>query len=149
MPSTFKLNIIRYRLLTFVIKICSGTRFFFFNLICIMGIVFLGEIVENNGALAQEKQTLKCPELGDPNTLEELKELRNCLGKIKFDRQSGWKMQKIQRSYEGSLELVKQLNLVMNKKTSKQQTEELLNNNSDDQQKDIKTSKVGESPDSK
>jgi hypothetical protein len=42
-------------------------------------------------------------------------------------------MQKIQRSYEGSLELVKQLNLVMDNKTSKQITEDSLNNNSSDQ----------------
>jgi hypothetical protein len=42
-------------------------------------------------------------------------------------------MQKIQRSYDGSLELVKQLNLVMDNETSKQITEDSLNNNSADQ----------------
>ena len=133
MASTFKLNINRYRFMTFAIKTCSGVRFFFFCLICLVSIVFLGEFVENDGVLAQEKQTLKCPELSNPNTSEELKELRDCLQKIKFEIQSGRRMQKIQRSYEGSLELVKQLNLVMDNKTSKQITEDSLNNNSADQ----------------
>jgi len=59
--------------------------------------------------------------------------LRDCLQKIKFEIQSGRRMQKIQRSYEGSLELVKQLNLVMDNETSKQITEDSLNNNSADQ----------------
>ena len=111
-----------------------------------MGIVFLGEFVENNGALAQEKQILKCPEIDNPNTLEDLKELRDCLRKIKFDRLRNWRMQKVQRSYEGSLELVKRLNLVMNNKTFKQLTEKSLNNSSNSQQKNINTSKVEESP---
>ena len=133
MPSTFKLNIIRYRFMTFAIKTCSGARFFFFCLICLVSIVFLGEFVENDGVLAQEKQTLKCPELSNPNSSEELKELRDCLQKVKVEIQSGRRMQKIQRSYEGSLELVKQLNLVMDNKTSKQITEDSLNNNSADQ----------------
>jgi len=133
MSSTFKLNIIRYRFKTFAIKTCSGERFFFFFLICLVSIVFLGEFVENERVLAQEKQTLKCPELSNPNSSEELKELRDCLQKIKFEIQSGRRMQKIQRSYEGSLELVKQLNLVMDNKTSKQITEDTLNNNSADQ----------------
>ena len=119
--------------MTFEIKTCSGARFFFFCLICLVSIVFLGEFVENDGVLAQEKQTLKCPELSNPNSSEELKELRDCLQKIKFEIQSGRRMQKIQRSYEGSLELVKQLNLVMDNKTSKQITEDSLNNNSADQ----------------
>lgn len=114
-----------------------------------MGIVFLGEFVENNGALAQEKQILKCPEIDNPNTLEDLKELRDCLRKIKFDRLRNWRMQKVQRSYEGSLELVKRLNLVMNNKTFKQLTEKSLNNSSNSQQKNINTSKVEESPVSK
>jgi len=133
MASTFKLNIIRYRFMTFAIKTSSGVRFFFFCLICLVSIVFLGEFVENDGVLAQEKQTLKCPELSNPNSSEELNELRDCLQKIKFEIQSGRRMQKIQRSYEGSLELVKQLNLVMDNKTSKQITEDSLNNNSADQ----------------
>ena len=121
--------------MTFAIKTCSGARFFFFCLICLVSIVFLGEFVENDGVLAQEKQTLKCPELSNPNSSEELKELRDCLQKVKFEIQSGRRMQKIQRSYEGSLELVKQLNLVMDNKTSKQITEDSLNNNSADQKK--------------
>ena len=133
MTSTFKLNIIRYRFMTFAIKTCSGVGFFFSCLICLVSIVFLGEFVENDGVQAQEKQTLKCPGLSNPNSLEELKELRNCLQKIEFEIQSGRRMQKIQRSYEGSLELVKQLNLVMDNKTSKQITEDTLNNNSADQ----------------
>ena len=133
MASTFKLNIIRYRFITFAIKTCSGVRFFPFCLICLVSIVFLGEFVENDGVLAQEKQTLKCPELSNPNSLEELKELRDCLQNIKFEIQNGRRIQKIQRSYEGSLELVKQLNLVMDKKTSKQISEDSLNNNSADQ----------------
>ena len=133
MPSTFKPNIIRYRFMTFVINTCSGVRFFSFCLICLVSIVFLGEFVENDGVLAQEKQTLKCPELSNPNSSEELKELRDCLQKVKFEIQSGRRMQKIQRSYEGSLELVKQLNLVMDNETSKQITEDSLNNNSADQ----------------
>ena len=124
MPSTFKLNIIRYRFMTFVIKTCSGLRFFFFCLICLVSIVFLGEFVENNGVLAQEKQTLKCPELSNPNSSEELMELRDCLQNIKFEIQSRKRMQKNQRSYDGSLELVKQLNLVMDNETSKQITED-------------------------
>ena len=132
MTSTFKLNIIGYRFLTSAIKICSEVRFFFFKLICIMGIVFLGEFVENDAVLAQEKQTLKCTELSNPNSSEELKELRDCLQKIKFEIQNGRRIQKIQRSYEGSLELVKQLNLVMDNKTSKQISEDSLNNNSAD-----------------
>ena len=133
MASTFKLNIIRYRFMTFAIKTCFGVRFFFICLICLVSIVFLGEFVENDGVLAQEKQTLKCPELSNPNSLEELKELRDCLQKLKFEIQSGRRMQKIQRSYEGSLELVKNINLVMDNKTSKQITEDTLNNNSADQ----------------
>ena len=133
MTSTFKLNIIRYRFMIFAIKTCSGVRIFFFCLICLVSIVFLGEFVENDGVLAQEKQTLKCPGLSNPNSSEELKELRDCLQKIKFEIQSGRRMQKIQRSYDGSLELVKQLNLVMDNETSKQITEDLLNNNSADQ----------------
>lgn len=133
MASTFKLNIIRYRFMTFAVKTCSVVKIFLFCLICLVSIVFLGEFVENDGVLAQEKQTLKCPELSNPNSPEELKELRDCLQKIKFEIQSGSKMQKIQRSYEGSLELVKQLNLVMDNKTSKQITEDSLNNNSADQ----------------
>ena len=133
MYSTFKLNIIRYRFMTFAIKTCFGVRLFFICLICLVSIVFLGEFVENDGVLAQEKQTLKCPELSNPNSLEELKELRDCLQKIKFEIQSGRRMQNIQRSYEGSLELVKNLNLVMDNKTSKQITEDTLNNNSADQ----------------
>ena len=133
MYSTFKLNIIRYRFMTFAIKTCFGVRFFFICLICLVSIVFLGEFVENDGVLAQEKQTLKCPELSNPNSLEELKELRDCLQNIKFEIQNGRRIQKIQRSYEGSLELVKQLNLVMDNKTSKQITEDTLNNNSADQ----------------
>jgi len=132
MTSTFKLNIIRYRFMTFAIKTCSGVGFFF-CLICLVSVVFLGEFVENDVVLAQEKQTLKCPELSNPNSSEELKELRDCLQKIKFEIQSGRRMQNIQRSYEGSLELVKQLNLVMDNKTSKQITEDSLNNNSADQ----------------
>ena len=119
--------------MTFAINTCSGVRFFSFCLICLVCIVFLGEFVENDGVLAQEKQTLKCPELSNPNSLEELKELRDCLQKIKFEIQSGKIMQKIQRSYDGSLELVKQLNLVMDNETSKQITEDSLNNNSGDQ----------------
>ena len=119
--------------MTFAIKTCYGVRFFFICLICLVSIVFLGEFVENDGVLAQEKQTLKCPELSNPNSLEELKELRECLQNIKFELQSGRRIQKIQRSYEGSLELVKQLNLVMDKKTSKQISEDSLNNNSADQ----------------
>ena len=133
MPSTFKLNIIPYRLMTFAINTCSGVRFFSFCLICLVTIVFLGEFVENDKVLAQEKQTLKCPELSNPNTSEELNELRDCLQKIKFEIQSGRRMQKIQRSYDGSLELVKQLNLVMDNETSKQITEDSLNNNSANQ----------------
>ena len=133
MTSTFKLNIIRYRFMTFAIKTCSGVGFFSFCLICLVSVVFLGEFVENDGVLAQEKQTLKCPELSKPNSSEELNELRNCLQKVKFEIQSGKIMQKIQRSYDGSLELVKQLNLVMDNKTSKQITEDSLNNNSADQ----------------
>jgi len=133
MPSTFKLNIIRYRFMTFAIITCSGVRFFFFCLICLVSIVFLGGFVENDGVLAQEKQTLKCPELSNPNSSEELKEYRDCLQKVKFEIQSGRRMQKIQRSYDGSLELVKQLNLVMDNETSKQITEDSLNNNSADQ----------------
>ena len=133
MTSTFKLNIIRYRFMTFTIKTCSGVRFFPFCLICLVSIVFLGEFVENDGVLAQEKQTLKCPELSNPNSSEELKELRDCLQNIKFEIQNGRRIQKIQRSYDGSLELVKQLNLVMDNKTSKQISEDSLNNNSADQ----------------
>ena len=133
MALTFKLNIIRYRFMTFAIKTCYGVRFFFICLICLVSIVFLGEFVENYGVLAKEKQTLKCPELSNPNSSEELKELRDCLKKIKFEIQSGRRVQKIQRSYEGSLELVEQLNLVMDNKTSKQITENSLNNNSADQ----------------
>ena len=133
MTSIFKLNIIRYRFMTFAIKTCSGVRFFFCYLICLVCIVFLGEFVENDGVLAQEKQTLICLELSNPNSSEELKELRDCLQKIKFEIKSGRRMQKIQRSYEGSLELVKQLNLVMDNKTSKQISEDSLNNNSADQ----------------
>ena len=133
MSSTFKLNNIRYTFMTLVIKTCSGVRFFFFCMICLVSVVFLGEFVENDLVLAQEQQTLKCPELINPTSLEELKELRDCLQKKKFDIQSGRRMQKIQRSYEGSLELVKQINLVMDNKTSKQITEDSLNNNSADQ----------------
>ena len=81
----------------------------------------------------KKKQILKCPELSKPNSSEELNELRDCLQKVKFEIQSGRRMQKIQRSYDGSLELVKQLNLVMDKETSKQITEDSLNNNSADQ----------------
>jgi hypothetical protein len=121
--------------MTFAINTCSGVRFFSFCLICLVSIVFLGEFVENDGVLAQEKQTLKCPELSNPNSSEELKELRDCLQKVKFEIQSGRRMQKIQRSYDGSLELVKQLNLVMDNETSKQITEDSLNNNSADQKK--------------
>ena len=124
MTSTFKLNIIRYRFMTFAMKTCSGVGFFFFCLICLVSVVFLGEFVENDGVLAQEKQTLKCPGLSNPNSSEELKELRDCLLKIKFEIQSGRRMQKIQRSYEGSLELVKQIHLVMDNKTSKQITKD-------------------------
>ena len=119
--------------MTFAIKICSGVRFFFFCLICLVSIVFLGEFVENDGILAKEKQTPKCTELSNPNSSEELKELRDCLENIKFVKQNGRRIQKIQRSYEGSLELVKQLNLVMDNETSKQITEDSLNNNSADQ----------------
>lgn len=119
--------------MTFAIKTCCRVGYFFFYLICLVSVVFLGEFVENDGVLAQEKQTLKCPELSNPNSSEELKELRDCLQKIKFEIQSGRRMQKIQRSYEGSLELVKQLNLVMDNKTSKQISEDSLNNNSADQ----------------
>ena len=133
MTSTFKLNIIRYRFMTFAIKTCSGVGFFSFCLICLVSVVFLGEFVENDGVLAQEKQTLKCPELSNPNSSEELKELRDCLQNIKFEIQNGRRIQKIQRSYEGSLELVKQLNLVMDKILPKQISEDLLNNNSADQ----------------
>ena len=133
MTPTFKLNILRYCIMTFEIKTCSGVRFFSFCLICLVSIVFLGEFVENDGVLAQEKQTLKCPELSNPNSSEELKELRDCLQNIKFEIQNGRRIQKIQRSYEGSLELVKQLNLVMDNKTSKQISEDSLNNNSADQ----------------
>ena len=133
MPSTFKPNIIRDRFMAFAINTRSGVRFFSFCLICLVSIVFLGEFVENDGVLAQEKQTLKCPELSNPNSSEELKELRDCLQKVKFEIQSGRRMQKIQRSYDGSLELVKQLNLVMDNETSKQITEDSLNNNSADQ----------------
>jgi small nuclear ribonucleoprotein (snRNP)-like protein len=121
--------------MTFAINTCSGVRFFSFCLICLVSIVFLGEFVENDGVLAQEKQTLKCPELSNPNSSEELKELRDCLQKVKVEIQSGRRMQKIQRSYDGSLELVKQLNLVMDNETSKQITEDSLNNNSADQKK--------------
>ena len=143
MASTFKPNNIRYRFLTFEIKKNSWPRIFSFNLICIMGIVFLGEFVENDCVLAQEKQILKCPELGDPKTLEELKELRICLGKININKQSAWRMQNIRRSYEGSLELVEQLDLLMKNKTSKHLREESLNNNS---KENFLESKVGESP---
>lgn len=101
-----------------------------------MGIVFLGEILENKRIQAQEKQSLKCRSLVDPNTLEQLKELRDCLGMKTFNIQSGWRIQNIQRSYEGSLELVKQLNLIIkNNNTSDQLSEEPLNGNSDDTQK--------------
>jgi len=116
--------------MTFAIKTCSGVRFFPLCLICLVSIVFLGEFVENGGVLAKEKQTLKCPELSKPISSKELKEFRDCLQKIKFEIQSGMRMQKIQRSYEGSLELVKQINFVMDNKTSKQITEDSLNNNS-------------------
>jgi len=119
--------------MTFAIKICSEVGFFSFCLICLVSVVFLGEFVENDGVLAQEKQTLKCPGLSNPNSLKELNELRDCLQKIKFEIQSGRRMQKIQRSYEGSLQLVKQINLVMDNKTSKQITEDSLTNNSADQ----------------
>ena len=133
MTSTFKLYIIRYRFMTFAIKTCSRVGFYSFCLICLVSVVFLGEFVENDRVLAQEKQTLKCPELSNPNSSEELKELRDCLQKIKFEIENGRRIQKIQRSYEGSLELVKQLNLVMDKKTSKQISVDSLNNNSADQ----------------
>ena len=99
-----------------------------------MGIVFSSEFAENNATLAQEKQTLKCPELGDSNSLKELKELRNCLGKIKIDKNNGRKMRNVQRSYEGSLELVKHINLLKKNKTLKHfLREESLNNNSNNQ----------------
>ncbi len=133
MASTFKLNIIRYRFMTFAIKTCSEVRFFSFWLTCLVSVVFLGEFVENDGVLAQGKQTLKCPELSNPNSAEELKELRDCLQNIKFEIQSGRRIQKIQRSYEGSLELVKHLNLVMDNNTSKQISEDSLNIDSADQ----------------
>ena len=124
MTSTFKLNIIRYRFMTFAIKTCSVVGFFFFCLICLVSVVFLGEFVENDAVLAQEKHILKCQEISNPNSLEELKELRECLQKIEFEIQSGRRMQKIQRSYEGSLELVKKINLIMDNKTSKQITKD-------------------------
>ena len=113
MASTFKLNIIRYRFMTFAIKTCSGVGFFSFCLICLVSVVFLGEFVENDGVLAQEKQTLKCPELSNPNSSEELKELRDCLQNIKFEIQNGRRIQKIQRSYEGSLESVSYTHLTL------------------------------------
>jgi len=79
--------------MTFAIETCSGVRFFSFCLICLVSIVFLGEFVENDGGvLAQGKQTLKWPGLSNPNSSEELKELRDCVQKIKFEIQSGRRM---------------------------------------------------------
>ena len=48
-------------------------------LICLVCVVFFGKFVENGKAFAQEEAPQKCVELIDPNTVEELKELRICL----------------------------------------------------------------------
>ena len=68
-------------------------------LICLVCVVFFGKFVENGKAFAQEEAPQKCVELIDPNTVEELKELRICLKKLNIERGVGRGSQIIKRSY--------------------------------------------------
>jgi len=92
-------------------------------LICLVCVVFFGKFVENGKAFAQEEAPQKCVELIDPNTVEELKELRICLKKLNIERGVGRGSQIIKRSYEGSLNLMEKINMSTDKKSSKKLTE--------------------------
>ncbi len=94
---------------------------FFFS----ASVVFFGEYVENVKAFAQGEELKKCEKLKDPSTVLELQEFRFCLKELNLERRGGKEIEIIKRSYKGSLELTKKLNMMSDNKSSKKLKDEL------------------------
>ena len=88
-------------------------------------VVFFGEYVENVKAFAQGEEFKKCEKLKDPSTVLELQEFRFCLKELNLERRGGKEIEIIKRSYKGSLELTKKLNMMSDNKSSKKLKDEL------------------------
>ena len=88
-------------------------------------VVFFGEYVENVKAFAQGEELKKCEKLKDPSTVIELQEFRFCLKELNLERRGGKEIEIIKRSYKGSLELTKKLNMMSDNKSSKKLKDEL------------------------
>ncbi|MED5242103.1 MAG: hypothetical protein VYA66_09200 [SAR324 cluster bacterium] len=94
---------------------------FFFS----ASVVFFGEYVENVKAFAKGEELKKCEKLKDPSTVLELQEFRFCLKELNLERRGGKEIEIIKRSYKGSLELTKKLNMMSDNKSSKKLKDEL------------------------
>ncbi len=67
----------------------------------------------------------KCEKLKVPSTVLELQEFRFCLKELNLERRGGKEIEIIKRSYKGSLELTKKLNMMSDNKSSKKLKDEL------------------------
>ncbi|MDP6332227.1 MAG: hypothetical protein QF788_04045 [SAR324 cluster bacterium] len=94
---------------------------FFFS----ASVVFFGEYVENVKAFAKGEELKKCEKLKDPSTVLELQKFRFCLKELNLERRGGKEIEIIKRSYKGSLELTKKLNMMSDNKSSKKLKDEL------------------------
>ena len=100
-------------------------RFLNILLLFSASVVFFGENVENVKAFAQGEELKKCEKLKDPSTVLELQEFRFCLKELNLERRGGKEIEIIKRSYKGSLELTKKLNMMSDNKSSKKLKDEL------------------------
>ena len=119
MSTTFKPKIFHFLFSLADLSAKTALRLLKYCLICLVSIVFFGEFVENKMLLAQEEEAKKCIEFVKPKTIEELKELRNCLKKFNIESGADKRVKIIKRSYEGSLNLTAKINLSSDNKTSK------------------------------
>ena len=100
-------------------------RFLNILLLFSASVVFFGEYVENVKVFAQGEELKKCEKLKDPSTVLELQEFRFCLKELDLERRGGKEIEIITRSYKGSLELTKKLNMMSDNKSSKKLKDEL------------------------
>ena len=75
--------------------------------------------------LCQGEELKKCEKLKDPSNVKELQEFRFCLKELNLERRGGKEIEIIKRSYKGSLELTKKLNMMSDNKSSKKLKDEL------------------------
>ena len=100
-------------------------RFLNILLLFSASVVFFVEYVENVKEFAQGEELKKCEKLKDPSTVLELQEFRFCLKELNLERRGGKEIEIIKRSYKGSLELTKKLNMMSDNKSSKKLKDEL------------------------